>query len=115
MEINNCLNCMANCCTLIIDLTKEEYLHLKSLNLSDNLLKQSEIFTSQNPMYKGKEFLFDDMYKDDFAIIKKSKDGFCSLLDKKTRLCSIYEDRPKCCVDYKSDGERCKQIKQCIN
>ena len=47
--------------------------------------------------------------------VMHGKKSMIRLLDKNTRLCSIYEDRPKCCVDYKSDGERCKQIKQCIN
>jgi len=115
MEVNPCSSCVASCCTLLIDLTKKEYLHLKSLNLSNNLLKQSEIFTQKNPIYKGKEEFFDSMYKDEFAIIKKEKDGFCSLLNKETRLCEIYENRPKCCRDYESNGKQCKQIKKCIN
>lgn len=114
MEINHCLNCVASCCTLIIDINKKEYNKLKSLNLENNLIKQSEIFTNKNPNYKGKELFFDKMYKEDFAIIKKGKDGFCSLLNRETRLCGIYENRPKCCRDYQSNGKRCKEIKKCI-
>jgi Fe-S-cluster containining protein len=112
MEINDCAGCVASCCKLLIDITEKEYLHLKSLNLSKNLLRQSQMFTQQNPAYKGKEDFLDKMYKDDFATIKKSDDGFCSLLDRKTRLCSIYNNRPKCCKDYESNGKRCQKIKK---
>ena len=115
MEVNNCSGCVASCCKLTIDINRLEYERLNKLKLSESLIKQSEIFTQKNPEYKGKEQLFDGMYKDDFAIIKKGEDGFCSLLDKKTRLCSIYKDRPKCCIDYESNGSRCKKIKKCIN
>jgi hypothetical protein len=73
MEVNPCYGCVSSCCSLLIDLTKKEYLHLKSLNLKNNLLKQSEIFTEKNPIYKGKEEFLDSMYQEEFAIIKRER------------------------------------------
>ena len=115
MEINNCLNCMGNCCTLLVDINREDYNNLISINKGDNLIKQSEIFIKENHSYIDKEKFLDEMYFEDFAIIKKDETEFCSLLDKKTRLCSIYENRPKACIEFSNESLKCKSIKVCIS
>jgi len=114
MGINNCITCLGSCCKLEIDLTKKEFLKLKSLGYEKEIIKRSELFINQYPNYLDKLSFLDNMYGDCFAILKKSKDGFCKLLDKKTRLCSIYEDRPKVCKDFSSKSQRCKNLKKCI-
>tara|TARA_R110002153_G_scaffold209897_1_gene362492 strand:+ start:10768 stop:11115 length:348 start_codon:yes stop_codon:yes gene_type:complete len=115
MEINPCFSCVGSCCSLLVDIDKEDYNNLISIKKGENVIKQSEIFTKNNPSYKGKEKFLDEMYLKDFAIIKKDKTGFCSLLDKKTRLCSIYENRPKACIDFSNKSSKCKSIKVCIS
>ena len=115
MEINPCLNCISSCCKLEVDITKEEYETLVSLGHSKALLKRSETFIKENPLYKNKESFLDNMYGEDYATIKKEQDGFCSLLDKDTRLCSCYSDRPKVCRDFSNSSETCKKIKKCLN
>ena len=115
MEVNPCLACVGSCCSLVVDINKEDYNNLISINKGDNVIKQSEIFTNNNPSYKGKEKFLDEMYFEEFAIIKKDETGFCSLLDKKTRLCSIYENRPKACIEFSNESLKCKSIKVCIS
>tara|TARA_R110001592_G_C13142086_1_gene747406 strand:+ start:1240 stop:1587 length:348 start_codon:yes stop_codon:yes gene_type:complete len=115
MEINSCLTCVGSCCSLVVDIDKEDYNNLISIKKGKNVIKQSEIFVKENPSYKGKEKFLDEMYSEEFARIKKNKTGFCSLLDKKTRLCSIYENRPKVCKDFSNKSLKCKSIKVCIS
>jgi len=115
MEVNNCLSCVGSCCTLVVDINRQDYNTLINIDKGENVIKQSEIFTNNNPSYRGKENFFDEMYLEDFAIIKKDETGFCSLLDKKSRLCSIYENRPKVCKDFSNKSVKCKKIKKCID
>lgn len=114
MEVNSCLNCVASCCRLEIDINESEYNNLREITDIENLITRTEKFIASYPSYKGKEIEINKMYGETFALIQKGTDGFCSLLDRKTRLCKVYENRPKVCVDYGVDSLRCKKIKQCI-
>jgi len=62
-----------------------------------------------NPKYLKQIKKFDEMYKDNFAILKKREDGNCVLLDENME-CSIYENRPKVCRYYKQS--RCINIRE---
>ena len=114
MGVDNCMNCVSSCCKLEIDLNKKEYLNLKNLGYSQEIVKRSELFINAYPNYFDKISFLDDMYGNEFAILKKNNDGFCKLLDKKTRLCSIYENRPKVCREFSNESKRCKNLKKCI-
>jgi Fe-S-cluster containining protein len=111
-----CLNCVASCCKLVVEIDKIDYNKLVGLGHKDIMTKQSEIFIRNNPSYKIKEkFLDEKLYVNNFAIIGKGKDGFCKLLDRETRLCTIYENIPKTCSEFSNESLTCKNIKVCIN
>jgi len=106
----DCLRCVNSaCCKLIVEIDRDEYNSFKSLGLSHHFNTRTEIFIANNPKYKKHTEQFNEMYKDNYATIKKREDGNCSLLDKKMK-CSIYADRPKACRDYKQ--QRCVNIRQ---
>ena len=116
MEIENpCLKCMGNCCALEVDITKEEYIKIVALGYEKEMKKQSSIFMEENPEHKNIEVLLDNIYDENFDIIKKKEDGFCVFLDTETRLCRIYDQRPKTCSKFSNKGEVCKTIRKCIN
>jgi len=94
MEINKCLGCVGSCCSLDVEINKEDYYTLES---------------------KYKIDFLDNLYKDNFAILNKNNTGFCVFLDKDIRLCSIYKNRPKVCKEFSNKGEHCKKIYKCIN
>ncbi len=110
MDIN-CLKCLNSaCCKGVVEIDKKEYDHFVKLNLDKHFETRTSIFLSNNQMYKSKKSYFDDMYKNNFAILKKADDDYCSLLDQKTMLCTIYENRPSVCKDYTTN--RCKNIRE---
>ncbi|GAG33156.1 unnamed protein product, partial [marine sediment metagenome] len=67
-------------------------------------------FLKKEPKYREQEKVFNEMYKDNFALLKKSDDGLCVLLDKSTMKCTIYKYRPKVCKDYTTS--RCVKIRK---
>jgi len=115
MEINKCLGCVGSCCSLDVEINKEDYYTLESLGLENSCTKHSTIFIKNNPSYKYKIDFLDNLYKDNFAILNKNNTGFCVFLDKDIRLCSIYKNRPKVCKEFSNKGEHCKKIYKCIN
>tara|TARA_Y100000592_G_C5299452_1_gene234762 strand:+ start:42 stop:389 length:348 start_codon:yes stop_codon:yes gene_type:complete len=114
MEINKCMVCVASCCSLEVEINQEDYLKMKALGLDHGAKKHSSDFIEKNPIYKGKELFFDELYKDNFARLKKGKDGFCLFLNRETRLCSIYENRPQVCKDFSNNSKHCEKIRKCI-
>ena len=61
---------------------------------------RTDKFLAENPKYIKQIKEFDEMYKDNFATLKKGDDGLCVLLDKESMKCTIYENRPKVCKNY---------------
>lgn len=109
----DCLKCINSaCCKLEVSVNRTEYEHFKKLNLHEHFETRTENFLNKNEKYIKHKKYFDEMYEDDFAILKQ-KNGYCSLLDQETMLCTIYEDRPSVCKNYKS--ERCINIREIIN
>jgi len=106
----DCLRCVNSaCCRLTVEVDRDEYNSFKSLGLSHHFNTRTEIFIAKNPKHKKHTELFNEMYRDNYATIKKREDGYCVLLNKKME-CSIYADRPKACRDYKQ--LRCVNIRQ---
>lgn len=109
MEID-CLKCINSaCCKLNVEVDKEEYNRFVKLNLDEHFETRAEIFVKENPKYLKQTKVFDTMYKDNFAILKKKEDGNCVLLDENMK-CTIYENRPQVCKDYKQN--RCAAIRE---
>lgn len=78
--------------------------------MDSNFKTRTDMFVEKNPEYKTRAIYFDNMYRDNFAILKKSSDGNCVLLDRKSMLCTIYEQRPSVCKNYTSN--RCENIRK---
>lgn len=109
--MSDCLKCVStDCCKLDVEVNRNEYNKFTSLNLNKFFNTRVELFLKQNPKYKEQKEVFDKMYFDNYAILKKNNDGFCVLLNRETMLCSIYNDRPKVCKDYTI--KRCANIKK---
>jgi Fe-S-cluster containining protein len=107
----DCLKCINSaCCKLDVEVDVDEYEKFKELGLKDYFETRTDIFLKKEPKYKEQEKVFNEMYKDNFAILKKGKDGQCLLLDRTTMMCTIYEDRPKVCKEYTSN--RCEKIRE---
>ena len=106
----DCLKCINSaCCRLDVEINRDEYNRFWRLDLDKYFETRTDIFLKDNPKYIKQMKYFDEMYKDNFAILKKKKDGNCILLDKDMK-CSIYKDRPKVCEDYKHN--RCLNIRE---
>lgn len=116
MEIENpCLKCIGSCCSLIVEISKSDYLKIVELGHKKEMTKQSSIFMEENPEYKNRQLFLDSMYDENFAIINKGENGFCVFLDKETRLCRIYDQRPETCSEFSNQSKTCKTIRKCIN
>ena len=124
MEVGICTSCISSCCKLEVDITREEYDHLKVKGYRDKMITLTDTFIKYHPSYYEKQDFLDKMYSDmgnSFAILKRLGDGFCVFLNRKSRMCSIYNDRPSICRNYSNKGVECKTIKelikgdQCIN
>ena len=115
MGVNNCLNCLSNCCTLEVSINRKEFDVLVKLGHEDKTITFSDVFLKECPNYEDKKKLIDRLHEKDYAVIKKGDDGYCVFLDRETRLCGIYEDRPFACSDFSNESERCKKIRKCIN
>ena len=110
----DCLKCVNSaCCKLDVEVNKNEYERLEALGLKDYFITRLEVFLKKEKRYTKHKEVFNEMYKDNFAILKKGNDGNCVLLDSKTMKCTIYEDRPKVCKDYTFD--RCINIRELKN
>ncbi len=109
--MSDCLRCVNSaCCKLDVEVDRNEYDNFVALNLGNHFNTRTKIFLEQNPKYKRQRIIFDKMYFDNYAILKKNNDGLCVLLNRETMLCSIYNDRPKVCKDYTI--KRCENIKK---
>ncbi len=107
----DCLKCLNSaCCRLDVNVDRNEYERFKALGLDDYFTTRSDLFLKNEKRYTKHKEIFDEMYKDNFAILNKGSDGQCILLDRKTMRCMIYEDRPKVCKDYSSN--RCEKIRK---
>ena len=105
----DCLKCLnSGCCKLSIQIDKQEYDNLQPI-VKDQFIKRIDLFLEKSPHLKGLENELEDMYKNNYAEMKKNADGYCPLLNRETMLCSVYEDRPKTCVNYTSD--KCSKIR----
>ena len=112
----NCLKCINSaCCKLEVEVNKTEYNKFWKLDLDKHFDTRTDLFLKENPKYIKQMKTFDEMYKDNFAILKKGNDGQCVLLDRKTMKCTIYEDRPKVCVDFSNKSKRCLNIRELKN
>lgn len=110
----DCLKCINSaCCSLEVELDRKEYEHLKKLGYEEKLETRTNQFINNYPKYKGKEIFFDNVYKDNFAIIKKDFDGQCIFLNRISMKCTIYKNRPKVCQDYKNTS--CEKIRELNN
>jgi Fe-S-cluster containining protein len=108
----DCLKCINSaCCKLDVEVDRDEYKSFWKLNLGDKFETRTDKFLAENPKYIKQMKEFDEMYKDNFAILKKGDDGLCVLLDRESMKCTIYENRPKVCKDYTTS--RCSKIR-CI-
>lgn len=106
----DCLKCLNSaCCRLDVEVNIKEYERFKSLGLDGYFTTRTEIFLKNEKRYIKHKEVFNEMYKNNFAILNKGNDGQCVLLDRKTMKCTIYEDRPKVCKDYTSN--RCEKIR----
>jgi len=106
----DCLKCINSaCCKLSIEVDRDEYNTFWQLGLDEYFDTRTDIFLINNPKYIKQIKHFDDMHKDNFAILKKRKDGYCVLLNDNME-CSIYEIRPQVCKDYKQS--RCVNIRE---
>jgi Fe-S-cluster containining protein len=112
MGLNSCLSCIASCCRLEIDLTKNEYEKIKSIGFLKMLKTRADMFIEEYPQYEIRREFLNNKFRETYAIIDKGEDGYCKLLDRETRLCKIYSSRPSVCADYEVDGIRCKKIKE---
>ena len=110
----DCLKCINSaCCKLVIEVDRSEYDQLHDL-VKPHFVKHSDVFISENPQHESKKDYLEDMYKDNYAEMKKGDDDLCVLLNRDTMLCSVYENRPEVCKKYTSD--RCLNIRElCIN
>jgi len=107
----NCLKCLNSaCCKLEVTVNQTEYEYFKTLNLDSIFKTRTEMFLEKNPSYKNRAIYFDNMYRDNFAILKRGEDGYCEMLDQKSMKCSIYDNRPSKCKNYTTD--RCKNIRE---
>lgn len=107
----DCLKCINSaCCKLDVEVNKSEYMHFKTLNLDSHFKTRTEIFLEKNPNYKDKAIFFDQMYINNYAILKRGEDSYCEMLDQKTMKCTIYELRPSVCKNYTTD--RCINIRE---
>jgi len=111
----NCLKCINSACCkkYEVEVTADEYKKLVSLGYKNNMITYKDKFIDQNPKYKNKGPIFEQIYKDKYAILKKENSGYCVLMDPKTMLCTIYQDRPKVCAEFKVN--RCAGIRQLTN
>lgn len=110
LELNNCLECISTCCKLEVDITYKEYLYFIEMGHDDKIINKLNNFLKNNPLYncnKKIEFIF-NLYKDNYATLKKEDDGYCVFLDRKTRLCTIYEDRPLVCKEFSNQSKKCE-------
>jgi len=115
MEIENpCIKCIGSCCTLETDISRDEYNKLAIMNLRDKITKNISKFIIENPEFKGREGVLDEMYGDKYAVINLGEDGYCAFLNRKTRMCEIYNERPGTCRKFSNESEECKRIRQCI-
>lgn len=106
----DCLKCTNSaCCRLEIEVDRLEFEKFKDLDLSKHFETRADSFIKNEPRYKDHKELFNKMYKNNFATLKKEADGLCVLLDRATMKCKIYSDRPKVCKDYKQN--RCAKIR----
>ena len=106
----DCLKCINSaCCRLDVEVNRDEYNVFWNLGLDEYFETRTDKFLNDNPKYLKQMKSFDEMYKDNFAILKKRKDGYCVLLNDNME-CSIYENRPKVCRDYKVN--RCTNIRE---
>jgi len=131
LEENICLKCKSNCCKLQVDITKSESDSLHSLGYGDDISVRVNDFLKENPYYKDKKRLLDDLCKDSYASIKKrllddlckdsyasinkGEDGYCAFLNRSTRLCNIYENRPSACVEFSNQSNRCREVMECLS
>jgi Fe-S-cluster containining protein len=106
----DCLKCVNSaCCGLIVEVDREEYNHFWKLKLGDKFETRTDKFLAENPKYIKQMKEFDEIYKDNFATLKKGDDGLCVLLDRATMECTIYKDRPNVCKRYKTN--KCTNIR----
>ncbi len=105
---------MGGCCALEVDISREEYNKLVKMNLGNNITTNISKFIIENPEFKGREGVLDEMYEDKYAVINLGEDGYCAFLNRKTRMCEIYSERPDTCRKFSSESKECKRIRQCI-
>jgi len=84
------------------------------MNLRDKITKNISKFIIENPEFKGREGVLDEMYGDKYAVINLGEDGYCAFLNRETRMCEIYNERPDTCRKFSNESEECKRIRQCI-
>jgi len=107
----DCLKCINSaCCKLEVEVKRNEYEYFKTLNLHSHFKTRTQIFLEKNPRYKNREFYFEQMYKNNYAILKRGEDGYCEMLDQKTMKCTIYEKRPSVCRKYETKS--CIKIRE---
>lgn len=105
-DCKKCIN--SGCCKLSIQIDKKEYDSLQPI-VKEQFIKRIDLFLKKSPHLKGLENELEEMYKNNYAEMKKTADDYCPLLNKETMLCTVYENRPKTCRDYKSN--KCSKIR----
>lgn len=115
MEIDNpCIKCAGSCCSLEVDISRDEYNKFIKIGLENNLTKNISKFIIEYPEFKEKENDLDEMYENEYAVLKSGEDGYCMFLNRKTRMCKIYNERPDTCKNFSNKSNDCKKIKKCI-
>jgi len=107
----DCLECVNSaCCKLDVEIDRKEFQRFKALRLDKYFETRTDIFIKKEPRYKDQKEILNEMYDNNFAILKKNIDKMCVFLDRQTMKCKIYKDRPKVCKEYLNTN--CVSIRQ---
>ncbi|MBX7149691.1 YkgJ family cysteine cluster protein [bacterium] len=87
-----CTGCMATCCTMPVEVDKDDLVLLGLLDEGDDLRKKTKDLLKQKIIERYRD-------KTGKATLSSMRDGSCLFLDS-TRRCTVYEKRPKTCRNF---------------
>lgn len=97
-----CDNCIATCCTMPVEVSREDLLHMGLITDFD---MEEPVKTLEKRLIK-EGWIKHYRHGTEKFTLKQKKNGDCILLDSDHRRCTIYNRRPKVCQEFPKVSSR---------
>lgn len=107
----NCLNCMAGCCSLPVEMSFDDLVRLEFVDE----FERDEPRRKTAKRLKKEGLISHYNNKNDIYTLPQRSNEDCVYLDQQTRRCQVYEKRPKTCRQHPIVGPRrgfCAYVKK---